>query len=99
VAVIVASGGNLPALTAKAATATIPVVFPVVTDPVKGGLVKSLNRPGGNMTGMAMLTIELDGKRMDLLREMMPSAEVIGALMDASRPEAAAQLKSVQDAA
>lgn len=99
VAVIVASGGNVSSIVAKAATATIPIVFPVATDPVKGGLVESLNRPGGNVTGIAMLTIELDAKRMDLLREMVPAADVIGALMDASRPEAAAQLKSVQAAA
>jgi putative ABC transport system substrate-binding protein len=99
VAVIVASGGNVSALAAKAATATIPIVFPVVADPVNGGLVESLNRPGGNVTGIAMLTIELDGKRMDLLREMVPAAEIIGALMDTSRPEAAGQLKSVQAAA
>src|SRR5258708_14910212 len=99
VAVIVASGGNVSALAAKAATATIPIVFPVVTDPVKGGLVESYNRPGGNVTGIAMLTIELDAKRMELLREMMPTADVIGALMDSSRPEAADQLKSLQAAA
>ena len=99
VAVIVASGGNVSALAAKAATATIPIVFPVVSDPVKGGLVESLNRPGGNVTGINMLTIELDAKRMELLREMMPTANVIGALMDSSRPEAADQLRSVQAAA
>jgi putative tryptophan/tyrosine transport system substrate-binding protein len=99
VAVIVASGGNVAPLAAKAATATIPIVFPVVTDPVKGGLVDSLNRPGGNVTGIAMLTIELDAKRMELLGEMVPAADIIGALMDSSRPEAEAQLRSVQAAA
>jgi putative ABC transport system substrate-binding protein len=99
VSVILASGGNITPLAAKAATATIPIVFPVVTDPVKGGLVESLNRPGGNITGIAMLTIELDPKRMELLRELVPTADIIGALMDSSRPEADAQLKSVQAAA
>jgi putative ABC transport system substrate-binding protein len=99
VAVILASGGNLSALAAKAATTTIPIVFPVATDPVKGDLVESFNRPGGNVTGIAMLTIELDAKRMELLRETVPTADVIGALMDSSRPEAADQLKSVQAAA
>jgi putative ABC transport system substrate-binding protein len=93
VAVIVASGGNVSPLAAKAATAMIPIVFPVVTDPVKGGLVDSLNRPGGNVTGIAMLTIELDAKRMELLGEMVPAADIIGALMDSSRPEADAQIK------
>jgi putative tryptophan/tyrosine transport system substrate-binding protein len=99
VAVIVASGGNVSPLAAKAATAKIPIVFTAVADPVTGGLVESLNRPGGNVTGIALLTIELDAKRLDLLREMMPAAGVIGALMDVSRPEATAQLKSVQTAA
>jgi putative tryptophan/tyrosine transport system substrate-binding protein len=99
VTVIVASGGNLSPLAAKAATATIPIVFTAVADPVTGGLVESLNRPGGNVTGIALLTIELDAKRLDLLRELAPAANVIGALMDVSRPEATAQLKSVQTAA
>jgi ABC-type uncharacterized transport system substrate-binding protein len=99
VAVIVASGGNVSALAAKAATTTIPIVFSAAADPVTGGLVESLNRPGGNVTGIALLTIELDAKRLDLLREMVPAADVIGALMDVSRPEAAAQLKSVRAAA
>jgi putative tryptophan/tyrosine transport system substrate-binding protein len=99
VTVIVASGGNLPPLAAKAATAKIPIVFTAVANPVTGGLVESLNRPGGNVTGIALLTVELDAKRLDLLREMMPAAGVIGALMDVSRPEAAEQLKSVQAAA
>lgn len=99
VTVIVASGGNVSPLAAKAATAKIPIVFSAVADPVSGGLVESLNWPGGNVTGSALLTIEIDGKRLDLLREMMPAAGVIGALMDVSRPEAAAQLKSLQAAA
>jgi putative ABC transport system substrate-binding protein len=99
VSVLVASGGNLSPLAAKAATATIPIVFSAVANPVTGGLVESLNRPGGNVTGFALLTTELDAKRLDLLREMMPAAGIIGALMDASRPEAAEQLKSVQAAA
>jgi putative ABC transport system substrate-binding protein len=99
VAVILASGGNLSALVAKAATASIPIVFPVVADPVKGGLVESFNRPGGNVTGIAMMTIELDAKRVELLQELVPTAGIIGALMDSSRPEAATQLESVQAAA
>jgi putative tryptophan/tyrosine transport system substrate-binding protein len=97
--VILASGGNLSPLAAKAPTATIPIVFPVVADPVKGGLVESLNRPGDNITGVSMLTIELDAKRMEMLQELVPTADIIGALMDSSRPEANAQLKSVQAAA
>jgi putative ABC transport system substrate-binding protein len=99
VAVIVASGGNVSALVAKAATATIPIVFPIVTDPVKGGLVASLNRPGGNLTGIAALTIELDPKRLELLCELVPAARVIGALIDSNRPEADDQEQSLKTAA
>ena len=85
VAVIFASGGPVPARAAKAATATIPIVFPALSDPVKLGLVASFNRPGGNMTGIAALTSELDAKRLEILRELVPKAEVIGALVDPSR--------------
>jgi putative tryptophan/tyrosine transport system substrate-binding protein len=99
VAVIVSAGGNVSALAAKAATATIPIVFPIVTDPVKGGLVASINRPGGNMTGIAGLTIELDPKRLEFLCELAPTARVIGALIDGNRPEADDQTRSVQAAA
>ena len=99
VAVIVAAGGNISAVVAKAATMTIPIVFPIVTDPVKGGLVASINRPGGNMTGIAALTIELDPKRLELLCELVPSARVIGALIDRNRAEAEDQTQSLQSAA
>jgi putative tryptophan/tyrosine transport system substrate-binding protein len=97
--VIVAGGGNVSALAAKAATTTIPIVFPIVTDPVKGGLVASLNRPGGNLTGIAALTIELDPKRLELLCDLLPRARVIGALIDSNRPEADDQVRSLQTAA
>ena len=77
---LVAAGGPVVALAAKAATETVPIVFTAVTDPVKSGLVVSLNRPGGNATGTAGLTTELDAKRLELLREMVPSADVVGVL-------------------
>jgi putative ABC transport system substrate-binding protein len=99
VAVIVAGGGNVSAVAAKAATATIPIVFPVVTDPVKGGLVASINRPGGNVTGIAAFTVELDPKRLELLCELVPAARVIGALIDGNRPEADDQVRALQVAA
>jgi putative ABC transport system substrate-binding protein len=99
VAVIIAGGGNVTALVAKKATATIPIVIPITADPIKAGLVESFNRPGGNVTGVALLTVELDAKRIELLREIVPKAEVIAALIDASRFEAETQIKSVQEAA
>jgi ABC-type uncharacterized transport system substrate-binding protein len=99
VAVIVAAGGNTAAVAAKAATSTIPIVFTAVADPVGGGLVASLNRPGGNVTGIAVLSIELDGKRLGLLSELVPSARAIGVLLNPTRPDADAQLKEVQAAA
>jgi len=99
VAVIVASGGSVSASAAKAATVTVPIVFTAVADPVNGGLVASLNRPGGNVTGIGALTAELDAKRLELLRELVPNAGVIAALVNPNRPDAAVQLRDVQAAA
>ena len=98
VAVIVAAGGPAPALAAKAATATIPVVFTAVSDPVKSGLVTSMNRPGANVTGVAALTIELDAKRLELLRELAPAARDIAALVNPNRPDVDLQLSGIQTA-
>jgi putative ABC transport system substrate-binding protein len=86
VAVIVATGGGPPVLAAKAATATIPIVIITGGDPVQMGLVASLNRPGGNVTGVAFLTTELVPKRLDLLRELVPQATVVGYLGDPRTP-------------
>ena len=99
VSVIFAAGGNISAVAAKAATSTIPIVFPAVADPVGGGLVASLNRPGGNATGIAALSAELDAKRMELLRELMPEAKLFGVLLNPNRPNPEVQLKGVQAAA
>mgnify|MGYP003693996613 CR=1 FL=1 len=74
-------------------------MFLIVTDPVKDGLVASLNRPGGNVTGIAALTIELDPKRLELLCELVPAAHVIGVLIDSNRPEADDQTRALQAAA
>ena len=71
--VIITAGGPGATLAAKAATKTIPIVFAPVSDPVRSGLVASLNKPGGNITGVAALTIELDPKRLELLNELTPS--------------------------
>jgi ABC-type uncharacterized transport system substrate-binding protein len=99
VAVIVTSGGPAPAVAAKAATSTIPIVFSASSDPVKLGLVASLSRPGGNVTGSGMLTSELEPKRLELLRELAPKARVIGALVNPNRIDVEAQARALEDAA
>jgi ABC-type uncharacterized transport system substrate-binding protein len=86
VAVIATAGGPAAALAAKAATNSIPVVFAAVSDPIKSGLVASLNHPEGNVTGNAGLTIELDAKRLELLSELTPKTRALGALINANRP-------------
>jgi putative ABC transport system substrate-binding protein len=99
VALIVATGGTPPILAAKAATKTIPIVFSTGFDPVKLGLVASLNRPGGNITGVNQFVAQMEGKRLGLLRELVPSAALIAVLLNPNNPPAATQLKDVQDAA
>ena len=86
VSVIVAAGGHVSAMAAHDATTEIPISFTTVTDPVKIGLAQSLNRPGGNATGTAGLTSELDPKRLEFLREVKPTAAVIGVLVNPNRP-------------
>jgi len=98
VSVIVAAGGDPPAVAAKAATATIPIVFQTGTDPVKLGLVASLNRPGGNATGASFLSVELEPKRLELLRELVPKATVIGYLENPKNPTAAVRTEAMQTA-
>jgi putative ABC transport system substrate-binding protein len=99
VAVIVAAGGPVSALAAKRATNTIPIVFTTVADPVKSGLVDGFAKPGGNVTGTAGLTSELDAKRLELLHQIKPSARVIGALVNPERPGVDANSKELQAAA
>ena len=94
--VLVAAGGPASALAAKEATQNVPVVFTGPTDPVGLGLVRSLNRPGANVTGVAGLTTELDPKRLEILRELIPQARVIGALVNSNRPNVAAQTSELQ---
>ena len=96
VAVLVAGGGPVAALAAKAATKTIPIVFTTVADPVESGLVASLNRPGGNVTGTAGLTSELDAKRLELLHQLIPKTHVFGVLVNPNRPGHEAELKELQ---
>jgi ABC transporter substrate binding protein len=86
VAVIVAAGGTPSAVAAKAATKTIPIVFGVAVDPVEVGLVASLNRPGGNVTGVTNLNVEVGPKRLELLHELLPSVTVIAVLVNPASP-------------
>ena len=80
--VIATSGGDIVASSAKAATATIPIVFTSGGDPVARGFATSLARPGGNMTGMSLLVIELVPKRLELLRDLVPNAALLGGLIN-----------------
>jgi ABC-type uncharacterized transport system substrate-binding protein len=99
VAVIVAGGGAVSASAAKGATSSIPIVFVSGADPVKYGLVSSLGRPGGNATGVTMFVGELSLKRLQLLRELVPQAPLIGVLINQNSLEADAQSKNMQAAA
>ena len=99
VTVLAATGGDPAALAAKTATATIPVVATFSADPVARGLVASLSRPGGNVTGVNNLTSALEAKRFGLLRELVPQAATIGVLLNPTWPLAASQLRDMQEAA
>jgi putative tryptophan/tyrosine transport system substrate-binding protein len=99
VALLVTTGGEPSALAAKAATSTIPIVFTTGGDPVKIGLVESLNRPGGNATGVSLLTTAPESKRLGLLHELIPGAKVVGVLIDPNYQEAEAQARELRDAA
>jgi putative ABC transport system substrate-binding protein len=99
VSVLVATGGEPAALAAKSATSTIPIVFAIGGDPIKLGLVASYDRPGGNATGANILAAEMDGKRLELLHEMMPNAARVGLLLNPNFPAYATQLNELQQAA
>jgi putative ABC transport system substrate-binding protein len=97
VAVIVATGGS--AIAAKAATSTIPIVFTVNDDPRKYGLIASLNRPGGNLTGVTWFNAELGPKRFALLRDLVPNAKTVALLLNPNSAETARQPAELQEAA
>ena len=99
VALIIAAGGDRPALAAKAATSTIPIVFTGSDFPVEIGLVASLNRPGGNVTGASLFTSDLEAKKLGLLHEIVPKARLIAMLVNPTNPSADTAIADVQKAA
>jgi putative ABC transport system substrate-binding protein len=99
VSVLVTTGGSVTARAAKAATSTIPIVFGVGIDATKLGVVASSSRPGGNASGVYFLTNELEGKRLGLLRELVPKAAVIAMLLNPGSPNAGGQSKELREAA
>ena len=96
---VIATVGPPSAFAAKAATASIPIVFVVGIDPVQSALVASLNRPGGNVTGVAILSAELAAKRLDLLHEMAPTATVVALLVNPTNAVSDSMTRNLQDAA
>ena len=99
VALIVAQGGDPPVLAAKSATATIPVVFTISSDPVRLGIVRSLNRPGGNVTGFWPYTSLLGTKRLELMRQLLPASASIAVLVNPDNPNADLDVTELQNAA
>ena len=99
VAVLLGVGGDASARAAKAATSTIPIVFGMGSDPVAAGMVASLNRPGGTVTGVSVLTNEMEPKRLGLLHELVPGTTLVGALLNPNFPAAAGQLQELEAAA
>src|SRR5215813_4094526 len=98
VAVIASVGGSVSAIAAKAATRTIPIVA-ITTDPVKHGIVASINRPGGNITAISPDSTMLSAKRLELLLQLVPTATLIGVMLNPKFPDSATQLEGVKEAA
>jgi putative ABC transport system substrate-binding protein len=98
-AAVIAAAGTASTLAAKAATTSTPIVFSVATDPVAMGLVASLNRPGGNLTGVANLGVELGPKQLQLLHELVPAATIMAVLVNPDFPVAESQAQELHAAA
>jgi putative ABC transport system substrate-binding protein len=99
VAVIAATGGPPSALAAKAATTTIPIVFILASDPIKLGLIASLNRPGGNATGVSLFAVTVEPKKLELLHQLVPTAVAVGVLTNPRNPNSETISKDLQVAA
>ncbi len=99
VAILVATGGPNPALAAKAAASTIPIVFTMGGDPVEAGIVASLGHPGGNVTGVSFLGVEVMAKRLELLHELVPKATVIAFIVNPNTSTAELQTRNMREAA
>ena len=96
--VLVASAGTPSALAAKTATASLPIIFITGNDPVKLGLVASLNRPGGNIAGVTVISLEVTGKRLELLREMIPTAAIVALLVNPTSSYSEPEIREAQEA-
>jgi putative ABC transport system substrate-binding protein len=99
IAVLVATGGEPAALAAKESTEAVPIVFIIGGDPIRMGLVTSMNRPGGNVTGLTLLSTEIEGKRLGLLQELLPKASLIAVLINPDFPSAENRQRDVLEAA
>ena len=99
VAVIISVGGTAPLAAAKRATSTIPIVFHMGADPVRLGFVRSFNRPGGNVTGISLLQVAMAEKRLEVLREVVPAAKIIGLLANPANPNAEIVVPGLHDTA
>jgi putative ABC transport system substrate-binding protein len=93
---VIVTAGSIPVLAAKHATSTIPIVFAAVGDPVGNGLVASLSRPGGNVTGSSLQATDLVGKRLDLLREVVPGLHRLAIIANTDSPAAGAEMREAE---